>query len=128
MTTTTPATTAAPQSGPLGNFAQPPTRERTPWLLAVLCLLIPILPSYSVAPGPLKGNGSPARFIALMLFGLAVLGFVLVRRTASTRTVRPGVVLILVYFAMVLLVYGVGLSHLDSAAVEANKPRAMIVV
>ena len=98
MTTARPATTAGPRNGALSRFLEPPPRERTPWLLAFLCLLIPILPSYSVPPGPLKSNGSPARLIAIMLFGLAVLGFVLVQRTASTRTVRPGVVLILVYF------------------------------
>ena len=126
MTTARPATTASPQNGPLGNLSQPQARERTPWLLAFLCLLIPILPSYSVPPGPLKSNGSPAKLIAIIAFGLAVLGFVLIRRTASTCTVRPGVVLILVYFLMVLAVYGVGLSHRDSALVEASKTRALI--
>lgn len=126
MTTARPATTASPQNSPLGNLSQPQARERTPWLLAVLCLLIPILPSYSVPAGPLKSNGSPAKLIAIIAFGLAVLGFVLIRRTARTCAVRPGVVFILVYFLMVLAVYGVGLSHRDSALVEASKTRALI--
>jgi hypothetical protein len=122
------AITALPQKDGLGTFLEPDARERTPWLLAFLCLLIPILPSYSVPPGPLKGNGSPAKLLALALFGLAVLGFVLVRRTTTTRRLRPGVVLILVYLLMVLAVYAVGLSHVDSAIVESNKTRVMIVV
>jgi O-antigen ligase len=73
----------------------------------------------------LKGNGSPARIIAIVLFGLVILGFFVFRRTAA-QTVRPGVVLILVYFQLVLIIYGVGLSHLGSTLVEANKTRAII--
>ena len=64
---------------------QPNPAERTPWLLGFLCLLIPVLPTYVVLPGPLKSNGSPARMIAVMFFGLVVLGFVMVRRTAHAR-------------------------------------------
>jgi polysaccharide biosynthesis protein PslJ len=108
------------------NPAEP--REKSPWLLAFLCLLIPILPAFVVPAGPLKSNGSPARVIAVVLFGLAVLGFILVRRTASTRILRPGVVIILVYFLLQLAVYGVGLTHTDSALVEANKIRALIIL
>ena len=44
-------------------------RERTPWLLAFLCLLIPALPASVVVAGPLKSNGSPAKMIAVMFFG-----------------------------------------------------------
>jgi len=101
-------------------------RERTPWVLGFLCLLIPLLPSYVVPAGPLKSNGSPALLIALMLFGLAVLGFVLIGRAASTRTVQPGVVIIVFYFLLQLLVYGVGAIHTGSAIVEASKTRALI--
>ena len=81
-----------------------------------------------VPPGPLKSNGSPAKVIAVLFFGLAVLGFILVRRTASTRTVRPGVVIILLYFLLQLAIYGVGLTRADSALVEANKTRALIIL
>jgi polysaccharide biosynthesis protein PslJ len=101
-------------------------RERTPWLLGFLCLLIPILPAFVVPAGPLKSNGSPAKVIAVLFFGLALLGFILVRRTASKRILRPGVVIILLYFLLQLAVYGVGLTHTDSALVEANKTRALI--
>jgi polysaccharide biosynthesis protein PslJ len=127
MTTSRAATTTtSPQNGALSTFLEPEAGERTPWLLAFLCLLIPILPAYVVPPGPLKSNGSPAKIIAIMLFGLAVLGFVLIRRAPSRRAVRPGVVLILVYFLISLMVYAVGLSHSDGALVEANKTRAIL--
>jgi O-antigen ligase len=104
------------------------SRERTPWLLGFLCLLIPILPAFVVPAGPLKSNGSPAKLIAVLLFGLAALGFIFVRRTASTRTLRPGVVIIGFYFLLQLMVYGIGLTHTDSAIVEANKTRAVIIL
>lgn len=126
MTTSERAADArsAARSARLEGHAQP--RERTPWLLASLCLLVGLLPSYSVPPGPLKSNGSPATLIAVVLFGLVLLSFALVRRTAATRTLRPGVVIILVYFLLDLAVYGIGLSHTDGAMVEASKTRAII--
>ncbi|WP_280832858.1 O-antigen ligase family protein [Mycolicibacterium frederiksbergense] len=102
--------------------------ERIPTLLGVLCVLIPILPAFAVPAGPLKSNGSPAKVIAVVLFGLAVLGFLLVRRTTPTRTLRPGVVIILIYFLVQLMVYGVGLTREDGAIVDANKTRAVIIL
>jgi len=103
-------------------------RERKPWLLAFLCFLIPALPSFVVLAGPLKSNGSPARMIAVLFLGLGVLGFFVVRRTASHRTLNVGVVIVLVYFLLQLTVYGVSLSHLDIALVEASKNRVMIMI
>ena len=104
------------------------SHERTPWLLGFLCLLIPILPAFVVPAGPLKSNGSPAKLIAVLLFGLATLGFIFVRRTASTRTLRPGVIIIGLYFVLQLAIYGVGLTRTDSAEVEASKTRALIIL
>jgi O-antigen ligase len=125
MTTREPVTVGSPDyPGNPVEGTQP--RERTPWLLAFLCLLIGFLPSYSVPPGPLKSNGSPAALIAITLFCLCLIGFAVIRRTSSTQTVRPGVVLILLYFLLNLAVLGVGLSHLGSALVETNKSRAII--
>jgi O-antigen ligase len=103
-------------------------RERTPWLLAFLCILIPALPSSVVVAGPLKSNGSPARMIAVMFFGLTVLGFILIRRTAPTRTLRPGIAFILLFFLLELAVYGVGLTHWDFPVIEASKTRGLILV
>ena len=102
-------------------------RDRPPRLLAFLCLLIPALPSFVVLSGPLKSHGSPARMIAILFFGLAVLGFVVIRRTASNRTLSVGVALILLFLFLELTVYGVGLTHLDSAVIEPSKTRVMIV-
>ena len=101
-------------------------REKTPWLVGFFCLLIPLLPSYVVPAGPLKSNGSPAKVVAVLLLGLAVVGFVLLRRTARTRTVRLGAIILLLYFLLLVAVYGVGLTHVDIALVEANKTRAVI--
>ena len=103
-------------------------RERTPWLLAFLCLLIPILPSYSVIPGPLKGLGSPARLITMAFLVLIVIGFVFIRRTAATQTIRPGVVIIVGYFLMKLVIYGVGVSHLGSKLAELSKGHAFLAL
>ena len=125
MTTREPVTVGSPDHpGNPVEGTQP--RERTPWLLASLCLLIGFLPSNSVPAGPLKSHGAPMMLIAITLCGLSLLGFGLIRRTEATRTVRPGIVLILLYLLLNLAVFGVGLSHLDGALVEANKTRAVI--
>jgi polysaccharide biosynthesis protein PslJ len=101
-------------------------RERTPWLLGFFCVLIPILPSYSVPAGPLKSNGSPARIISVLLFLLVVLGFFLVRRSVAERAIRPGVVITVIYFSLLLVVYGVGVSHARDPIIDANMTRALI--
>ena len=103
-------------------------RERTPWLLALLCILIPTLPWTLVPAGPMKSNGSPAKLIALLFVALVVLGFVAIRRTANTRTLRPGVVLILLYFFLQLAMYGIGLTRLGSELANATKTRLVIIL
>lgn len=106
------------------------TRERTPWLLGVLCFLIPALPNYVVVPGPLKGNGSPARAIAVLLFALVVVGFVLVRRTTPTRLASPGAIVMVAYFLLLLLLYGVGLQHwlFGDPVAAAKRTRAALTL
>lgn len=116
--------TLVPDSPHAREAAEP--RERTPWLLAIMCLLVPILPSYSVLPGPLKGNGSPERMIAVLLFGLVLLGFLVVRRSTPTRVIRPGVIVILIYFLLQTAIWGVGLTHLGSALAESGKTDAIL--
>lgn len=105
-----------------------PPQERTPWLLGLLCLLIPIIPTYVVLSGPLKSNGAPARVIAILMFGLLALGFAVTRRTSPGRRIKPGVVILLLYYLLWLLVYGVGLLTIDDAGIAANKTRAVIVL
>lgn len=103
-------------------------RERTPWLLGFLCLLIPILPWTLVPAGPLKSNGSPAKVLAILFFVLIVLGFIVNRRATRTRRVRLGVVLILVFFFLELLIYGIGLTNLNTEFANATKTRLAIIL
>jgi polysaccharide biosynthesis protein PslJ len=116
--------------GPTYDGVQP--GERKPWLLGFVCFLIPALPTYVVLPGPLKSNGSPARMIAVLLFGLVILGFVLVRRTAHAPRVSPGAMILLLYFLLLLSTYGVGLLHFDPspewAAATASMTRTLITL
>lgn len=61
-----------------------------------------------MAPGPLRGNGWPPRFISITLFILTVLGFVLIRRTQPTRQLNIGVALLVLHFLLIAVIYGVG--------------------
>jgi hypothetical protein len=120
MTIIRRAPAASITNGDLNTFAEPQERERTPWLLALLCLIIPLLPSY-VVPG---GNVllSPARVISIGLLGLVILGFlVVVWRTDRIQTAKPGVILILVYFLLELTVYVAATSKTDSTIAEPAK-------
>jgi O-antigen ligase len=122
--TTGQAATNAGHKGSIASSVEPTQqRERTPWLLAFLCLVIPALPSYVVPAGPIKSYGSPARAISFLLFGLAILGFILIRRTAKTRTLRPGVALILLFLLLQLAIFGFGLRHQTDELVRANAYR-----
>jgi len=127
MTLATSPAAAEDRESSATSGASGPQHERRLWLLGFLCLLIPILPAYVVPPGPLKGHGSPPRAIAVLLLGLVILGFLVVRRTARTKAVRPGVLLMVFYAVLQLLVYAVGLTHVDSVETEENKTRVIIL-
>ncbi|MVU77312.1 oligosaccharide flippase family protein [Nocardia sp. ET3-3] len=103
-------------------------REAKPWTLAVLCVLIPILPAYVVPGGPLKSNGAPAKILAVVLFGLVVLGFLAGRRERGERRFNPGVAVILAYFFTWLGIWGLGRLHIDDPLLEAAKNRAIIAL
>lgn len=109
-----------------------PTDERapgsTPWLLGFLCLLIPMLPSYSVFPGPLKSNGSPAKMLGVLLFFLVVLGFVTGYRDGVARQFRPATAIFSLFFLINLLIYGFGFSHISSDTVTAAHTRVMLSI
>lgn len=120
-----------PHRGGDPHTASPPlgvrvTREPVPWLLGTLCFLIPAMPTYVVLPGALKGNGAPARMIALIMFGLVCLGFLMVRRTTAQRRVNPGSVILLVYLLLWLTTYGVGVLNLDDYVVASSRTRALV--
>ena len=103
---------------------------KVPWLLGILCLLIPILPQNSVLPGPLKGNGSPPRLLALVLLGLVVLGFATYRRTRRAETINPGVVIVVAFFGLWTCLYGAGLLDADRSPgwtlVQASRTRWLL--
>lgn len=105
---------------------------RRPWLLGILCILMMFLPSYVLFPGPLKSNGSPARMIAVLFFGLMVLGFLMIRRTDKVRRIQPGVLILVLYFFLWLTTYGVALLNYDpspaSAATDASMTRSLIAL
>jgi polysaccharide biosynthesis protein PslJ len=124
MTIWRPTTNASAQNDELSRFLEPQARERTPWLLALFCLVFTTLPSYLVSPALFSSIASPARVIAVGFFFLTALGFVLLRR-ATPLSVNPGVILIVVYLLILIAVWGIGLSHLGTAFQEANKRNAI---
>ncbi|ORV34417.1 polymerase [Mycolicibacterium confluentis] len=114
--------------------AQPPAtladsaRSTTPWLLALLCFVLPAVPVYVVLAGPLKGNGSPARLLSVIMLGLVALGFVVIRRTGPTRRINPGVLILLTYLLLWLITYGVGVMSADNYTISTNRTRALIAL
>jgi O-antigen ligase len=79
------------------------------WLMAALCFIISAIPATMVIPGPLRGNGSPARLIALLCFTLVMLAFFLPKnRRMSRGKPTPGVVILVAYFLILLVTYGLG--------------------
>lgn len=106
---TAPAAASTSTKPPDSILDRKPPRERTPWLLGFTCLLMLALPTYVVLPGPLKSNGSPARMIAVLMFGLAVLGFLCARRQQPAPRLNPGAMVLVIYLFLWLVAYGVGL-------------------
>ncbi|MCX5041700.1 O-antigen ligase family protein [Aldersonia sp. NBC_00410] len=103
--------------------------EPKPRLVALLCFIVPALPAYEVLPGPLRGNGSPARLIAFMCFTLVVLAYFTTRKPRTRlRDVNPGVLIILLYFFLQLLTYATGLSLPGNAVIDSSKTRTLIVL
>lgn len=126
MTATQPAdSTREPGSRP--SYPQPNSRgEGTPWLAAIFAVIVPVLPTTSVFPGPLRGNGSPARILSFLFFTLIVLGFLVRRRTSDHPGVNPGTVIVIVFFVMQLATYATGLFEVGSPVVEASKDRTAL--
>jgi O-antigen ligase len=117
---TTPSADAASiANAGLNSFVEPQDRDGTPWLLAVLCLIIPLLPSYVVPFG--NRILSPALIISGVLLGLVILGFVVDRRAARITTMKPGVIIILLYFMLASVAYIGEASRTDYATAEPNR-------
>lgn len=94
---------AALLTGRLNGSVDVPQRQRPPVLLAFLCLLIPLLPSYVVPFG--KVLLSPALVISIAMLGLVIMRFPVVLPADRRRTVKPGVFLVLLYFLLALMAY-----------------------
>lgn len=105
-----------------------PEREKTPWLAAACALIVPLIPTPAVLPGPLRGHGSPARMLGYLCLALVVVGFVLARRNSAARSRNPGTMIIVAYFFLLLLTYGTGLLDPKNAVIEASKTRTMLVM
>lgn len=103
-------------------------REPIPWLAALFCFVVPVLPTYVVLAGPLRGNGAVARILALGMLGLAVLGYLIHRRSSAERRVNPGIVVVALYLFAWLLIYGIGLLGHDNFVTASNRTRALIAL
>ncbi len=71
----------------------------------------------------------------MIFLGLVIFGFFLTRRTKSPRSLSPGVVVMVLYLALIFAIYGVGLIHWGSPDVqgftadwiiESSKTRTML--
>lgn len=102
--------------------------QRPPLLLAVLCVLLPLLPLNIVLAGPLKGLGSPARAIALAMACLTVLGFLLTTRSSNRTTMNPAAVMFTIFFSIQFLILGIGSIRMASPLAEESKDRMLFVL
>lgn len=105
-----------------------PADPPPPWMLRLLCFVIPALPVYVVLPGALKGNGTPVRIITLIMFGLLILGFLTHRRAGGSRTLSPGIVILLTYLAMWLIVSGMGMTAHDDFTTASSRTRSLLAL
>ncbi|MGV9712247.1 O-antigen ligase family protein [Gordonia sp. NPDC003424] len=96
-----------------------------PWLGAVFCVMIPLMPAIAVAPGPLKGQGSPARLLGFLAFVVVALGFIH-KRHNYTR-LNPGTVILLIVLMLQLLTFFTGAFAPGGEYVEDNKLRVAFV-
>ncbi|WP_299576147.1 O-antigen ligase family protein [uncultured Williamsia sp.] len=105
------------------------TPRANPLVIAFAFLLF-ALPYEAVLPGPLKGNGSPARFIGLMMLALSILALVGGRRFLPSRTASvAGVGCIIGYGALSLFSYARAYSdYFVSANESALATRAVMGV
>ena len=102
-----------------------------PWLVAVFCFMVPTVPTIAVLPGPLRGNGSPARLIGFLCIGLILLAFVFAKRPRQRGTqavINPGVVILLVYFFLLLITFGTGQLDVGNEVIESSKTRTLLVL
>lgn len=82
-----------------------------PYLLITFAFLVAAIPGEAVIPGPLRGNGSPPRLIALVMAALVLLSLIPIYRARQSRSSRTGWVglgVIALYLASRLIVFALG--------------------
>lgn len=91
---------------------QPPARDlatensRADWLILAFAVLIFALPYEAVFPGPLRGNGSPARLLGLAMLALVVITVFAKRRFLPSGTAAlAGIGCAVGYAALSLFMY-----------------------
>jgi O-antigen ligase len=124
-------TTGLPSRADVGSADDSTVRQagaRAPWLLALYCILVVTVPSYVLPEGSFEPIGWPGRAIGVVLLLIAIVGFLRPRNSTVPPLVLPGVIIIVTYWILTTIVWGIGLSHLDSVPVEANKERVALTV
>lgn len=97
-----------------------------PILGVLFCLLLPLLPATAVIPGPLRGQGSPARLIAFTMVCAVIWHFARHRRRGPLHSPNPGIILLLLFLGLQLLTFFLGAYSVGVEDVEANKTRTAI--
>lgn len=100
--------------------------DRVPLLGVLFCLIVPLIPSAAVLPGPLRGQGSPARLLAVAMVVVVLWRFAARRRSEPLRSPNPGAILMVCFLVLQLLTYFMGAFSVGDAEVEANRDRMAI--
>lgn len=100
--------------------------DRVPLLGVLFCLIVPLIPASAVFPGPLRGQGSLARLLAIAMVLVVLWRFATRRRVESLRSPNPGAVLMVCFLVLQLFTYFMGAFSVGNAEVEANKDRVAI--
>lgn len=100
--------------------------DRIPLLGALFCLVVPLIPASAVLPGPLRGQGSPARLLAIAMLLVVLWHFVGRRRSGPPQSLKPGAVLLVLFLVLQLFTYFMGAFSPGNAEIEANKDRIAV--
>lgn len=103
------------------------TRESVPWLAAATCFIVPVIPTISVLPGPLRGHGSPARILAYLCLVLVVVGFFKAKKKSARALPNAGALIMLGFLFLQLLTFAMGMLEVGSSVVESSKTRTALV-
>ncbi|MGC4961693.1 O-antigen ligase family protein [Gordonia sp. DT101] len=97
---------------------QQPRDMRLPFALMAFGFVLFALPSEAVLPGPLRGNGSPARLLGLLMFACVALSLcsparrasnqLLSRRTRAQPLILVGVMILAVYLMIQCVLFTQG--------------------